>query len=403
MHVTQDIICEEEKSGQPDGSPASSRPPWPEEGGLKENSLPEEGPVKDLVKRKIRYICSELLNIAVASIIENRSARPEGPTSLVSRPSSVCTMRPEEHVVRLEGSGQPGGAPSRGPGKRGLSDLGSSSSLMGLKNKNSPAKPSVPDGMEAYVPARKNQPRYACLELIDVALRDTRVASWRENQVPSLAGVESHMTKEMSVLAGASTLPTPGNLEAKETSATSSAEQYFVHAPIALETRQVQSMKACMRRMLDCYLKQTLQTVNNPVKMKHKKQCLLSKEPVKTKDVNKKDDQCQAMEKPAKAKTVTWMLRGATKVMSTITAKTAKVVPRVTPTRSRWRIWDPGRNEAVVLRGVIVRNKHVRGAVSQSYTERIWVWRCPGRSSVSYPSLLGSRLNLVYICVYSTL
>jgi hypothetical protein len=46
--------------------------------------------------------------------------------------------------------------------------------------------------------------------------------------------------------------------------------------------------------------------------------------------------------------------------MSTRKAKTAKVVPRVTPTQSNWRIWDPGRNEAhVVLRGVIVENgKH---------------------------------------------
>jgi hypothetical protein len=59
MHVTQDIICEQEKSGQPDGSPASSRPPWPEGGRRKENSSPEEGPVK----MKIGYICSELLNI----------------------------------------------------------------------------------------------------------------------------------------------------------------------------------------------------------------------------------------------------------------------------------------------------------------------------------------------------
>jgi hypothetical protein len=41
---TQDIICEGEKSGQPEGSPASRRPPWPEEGGLKEKVRPEEDP-----------------------------------------------------------------------------------------------------------------------------------------------------------------------------------------------------------------------------------------------------------------------------------------------------------------------------------------------------------------------
>jgi hypothetical protein len=73
-HVTQDIICEKEKLGQPEGNPASSRPPWSEEGGLKENSSPEEVSAK----RKTRYTCMELLNIAVASIIENRPARPEG-------------------------------------------------------------------------------------------------------------------------------------------------------------------------------------------------------------------------------------------------------------------------------------------------------------------------------------
>jgi hypothetical protein len=38
--------------------------------------------------------------------------------------------------------------------------------------------------------------------------------------------------------------------------------------------------------------------------------------------------------------------------MSTMTAETVKAIPRVTPTQSKWRIWDPGRGEAhVVLRG----------------------------------------------------
>jgi hypothetical protein len=32
-HVTQDVTCEREKSGQSEGSLASSRPPWPEGGG----------------------------------------------------------------------------------------------------------------------------------------------------------------------------------------------------------------------------------------------------------------------------------------------------------------------------------------------------------------------------------
>jgi hypothetical protein len=115
-----------------------------------------------------------------------------------------------------------------------------------------------------------------------------------------------------------------------------------------------------MRHVLNCYSKKVLQIVNNSVKMKHKKQCLLSEEPVKTEDVDKKDDQRQAMEKPTKEKTVTWMLRGATKAMPIRKTKAAKVVPGITPMRIKWRIWDPGRSDAhVVLRGVIVRIKHV--------------------------------------------
>jgi hypothetical protein len=91
---------------------------------------------------------------------------------------------------------------------------------------------------------------------------------------------------------------------------------------------------------------------------------LLSEESVKTEDTNKEDDQRQAMEKPTKVKTVTWILRGTTKAVSTRKVRTAKVVPGVTPTQSKWRIWDPGRSEVhVVLKGVIVRNKHVRCCV----------------------------------------
>jgi hypothetical protein len=108
-----------------------------------------------------------------------------------------------------------------------------------------------------------------------------------------------------------------------------------------------------MRCVLDYYLKEALRTVNNPVKMKHEKQYLLNEEPVKIDDDDKEDDERQAMEKPTKAKTVTWMLQEeATKTMSTMKAKLVKVMPRVTPTRSKWRIWDPDRSEAhVMLRG----------------------------------------------------
>jgi hypothetical protein len=43
-----------------------------------------------------------------------------------------------------------------------------------------------------------------------------------------------------------------------------------------------------------------------------------------------------------------------------MTSGTAKAPPRMTPARSSRRIWDPGRGEVhIVLRGVIVGNKHV--------------------------------------------
>jgi hypothetical protein len=160
------------------------------------------------------------------------------------------------------------------------------------------------------------------------------------------------MTKDkMSVLAGASTLPTPGSSKAQETSATLGAEVYVVSTPKVLEPKRLRSTPTRMRRVLECYPKKILRTVDNPVKMKQEKNCLRIEEPVKVKD-DKEDDERQAMKKPAKAKTVTWMLQGgATKAMLTMMAKSAKAVPRVTPTRSKWRIWNPGRSEAVVLRG----------------------------------------------------
>jgi hypothetical protein len=56
-----------------------------------------------------------------------------------------------------------------------------------------------------------------------------------------------------------------------------------------------------MRRALDCYPKKVLRTVN-PVKLKNKNQCSSSKGPVKIKDVDKKDNQCQAMGEAGEAK-----------------------------------------------------------------------------------------------------
>ena len=57
------------------------------------------------------------------------------------------------------------------------------------------------------------------------------------------------------------------------------------------------------------------------------------------------------MEKPTKTMSVTWVLRGA-----------ATTMPRMTPARSSWRSWDPGRRKVyvVVIREVIVRINHDR-------------------------------------------
>jgi hypothetical protein len=96
-----------------------------------------------------------------------------------------------------------------------------------------------------------------------------------------------------------------------------------------------------MRRVLDYYPKKELRTVNNPVKMKHTKQCLFIEKPVKTEDVDKEDCPREALEKPTKVKSVVWVPRGTTTTMS-----------MKTPARNSWRIWDPGGSEAhVVLRG----------------------------------------------------
>jgi hypothetical protein len=418
-HVTQDVIYERGKSGQPEGSLENGRPPWPEGGGLKENSSPEEASLKGPEKRKAGYTCIELLNIAVAS---SRPIRPEGGRAANSQAASSeksASLTASMEVPRAGGLTSPGTLSAESsPAKC------SPSIVPAREEERSYPAQFAPDRIEALIPARIKQPRYACIQLMELATRELSCTWLHDGQKhrPELYPLgnelasfvmhdrvdlvekvlrQEHISESSRSDVGPQ-LAKKGS-ESEERSATSVTEEYVVTASIALEPKRLQPIQACMQRVLNCYLKKALWTVNNPVKVKHEKQCLLSEEPVKTEDADKKDGSREAMEKPAKTKTVIWMLQGTTKAMSMITAKTAKVVPRVTPTRSRWRIWDPGRNEAVVLRGVIVRNKHVRGAVSQSYTERIRVWRCPGRSSVSYPSMLGSRLNLIYIGVYSTL
>ena len=88
--------------------------------------------------------------------------------------------------------------------------------------------------------------------------------------------------------------------------------------------------------------------VNYFVKPGKLKENVFAEELAKTEDADKEDGQREAMEKPAKVMSVTWMLRGA-----------AKALPRMSLARSSWRIWDPGRGEVhVVLTGVIVRINH---------------------------------------------
>jgi hypothetical protein len=89
-HVTQDIICERGKSGQPEGSPENSRPAWPEEGRLKEKVSLKEAITS--VRRQTCYACLELLNIAVASITEGEE--PESNATLGdNQASSIRTLK----------------------------------------------------------------------------------------------------------------------------------------------------------------------------------------------------------------------------------------------------------------------------------------------------------------------
>jgi hypothetical protein len=68
--------------------------------------------------------------------------------------------------------------------------------------------------------------------------------------------------------------------------------------------------------VLDYYPKKEFRTVNNLVKMKLTKQCSFIEEPVKTEEADKEDCRREALEKPAKVKSVTWVPRRTTKSMS---------------------------------------------------------------------------------------
>jgi hypothetical protein len=400
-HATQDAICEGE----------ISRPPWPEGGELKEKGSPEEDPprgpeteglheaspasrpddgspcaaltgpeersesaesgggmtvqleVDTPARRQTRYACLELLNIAVACITEGEE--PESNATLGDNQASSIRMLNEpsdpKHAC-TRGSARPEAASwgALGDSSCNLAKWLTSScglwpeKFQGLRSVS--RKKTMPEALGTYV-----------LEEIEKGLKENDL---EKKMLPeffeSLAGV------------GGVESPAP---EGSAAEGTSMASEYVVPSPTVMEPKRLQPTRARIRRVLDNYPKEVLRTVHNPMKMIYKKQGMFIEESVKTEEADKTDDQRQAMEKPAKVKAVTWMLQRATKAMSTIKAKLAKAVPRITPTRSKWRIWDPGRSKAVVLRGVIVRNKHVHGVVSTSYTERIRMCS-PGRSSI---------------------
>ncbi|KAK1650444.1 hypothetical protein QYE76_068249 [Lolium multiflorum] len=177
-----------------------------------------------------------------------------------------------------------------------------------------------------------------CLRAASLYVMLASFASLHGNPACNFALSEDQAAEIAS--AGVPTWITPGGSETEVIIALSDAEEYVVPHPTALEMRRPRPTRARMRRVLDYYPKKEFRTVNNPVKMKHTKQCLFIKEPVKMEDADKKGRR-QAMEKPAKVKSVTWVSRG-----------TAKAMPRKTPAGSSWRIWDPGRGKVhVVLRG----------------------------------------------------
>ncbi|KAK1670120.1 hypothetical protein QYE76_058279 [Lolium multiflorum] len=211
--------------------------------------------------------------------------------------------------------------------------------------------------LEADIPVRRHT-RYMCLELMELAMHELACTgvhysqNHRQESHPSGKELAMHVPLNLGeeVLRrdykGESRRSDVGpqlaseGSASEETSATSGAEEYVVLSLLTLETRRLRPTRARMRRVLNYYSKKELRTVNNPVKMKHTKQCLFIKEPVKTEDADK-DCQREAQEKPAKVKSVTWVPRG-----------TAKAMPMKTPARNSWRIWDPGGSEAhVVLRG----------------------------------------------------
>jgi hypothetical protein len=281
-------------------------------------------------RRQTRYACLELLNIAVACI--TKGEEPESNATLGdNQASSIRTLKLPNVLKHAYAGGNvwPEATSSGALGDDSCSlakRLTSSSGLwpekfQGLGSVSSKkTKPEalgthVPEetgkereispsvalhGMEADVPARNL--KYACMELLNLAKRELPCTWMHYSQKYR---VKLHpLGKELAKFASNRVLrqehiddtsgsdvgsqPAEEGSASEERSAMSGAEVYVVSTSIAMKLKRQRCTRAYMRRVLDVYLKNTLRTVN-PVKLKNKKQCSPSEEPVKTKDVNKKD------------------------------------------------------------------------------------------------------------------
>jgi hypothetical protein len=80
--------------------------------------------------------------------------------------------------------------------------------------------------------------------------------------------------------------PVCGDTANEETLATSGAEEFVAPPAAAPEPRRLRQTAACMKRALDCYPENALRMINNPVKMKHKGRCLLTKKSTRFEGAN---------------------------------------------------------------------------------------------------------------------
>jgi hypothetical protein len=364
--VTHDIICEKEKSWHP-----------AEAKGADGVDIPAKH-----AKKHARYmprLCQEILNFAVASINEGRTCtgQPEGSATLGSNQASSSGLRWPE-VGGPEGSGSPGEDPSGGLAK----GEGQSSSVTRLNN--------ALDVRLETCGSIANRPSSLCVVKPEEAPREeldpeeasgAHVPEGREISAVNGLGKSSEGISPVRRCLGQKDRPETYELEDgsfKERSEISVAS----HASHERKLAFLGKLRELATRYMFSFGQEYRPAVNRVGYSSTRedfveREYLFTKEEVKAEDADM-DGKRQAMEKPTKVKAVTWKTQGTTKAMLTRTVKTVKAIPRVTPTQSKWRIWDPGRGEAhVVLRGVIVRIKHdptpAGCRVLRPYTYRIRV------------------------------